>query len=165
MTDMQGKAIPRLFLCVTMPISTLVQNNPLSEHIDIPGLLLQYIEGVPLTDIATCAPPDRWQSICEEAIRIINLVGDRGILNKDVKTRNFVVQCCAENQFRVFMIDFALCDFREEFTDEVDWETCKATQDEEGAVGYVMQKKLQGGFMYHRSALYRKLDEKYKMDG
>ncbi|KAJ6028683.1 hypothetical protein N7540_004259 [Penicillium herquei] len=92
------------------------------------------------------------QSICEEAIRIINLIGDRGILNEDVKTRNFVVQSCPENQFRVFMIDFALCNLREEYPDEIDWEKCKAIQDEEGAVGYVMQKKLQGGFVYHRSA-------------
>ncbi|KAJ5718222.1 hypothetical protein N7488_003868 [Penicillium malachiteum] len=47
MSDIQGKTIHRLFSCVTMPISTPVQNNPLSKYIDIPGLLLQYIEGLP----------------------------------------------------------------------------------------------------------------------
>ena len=164
LTDIQGKDIPRLFSCVTMPSSTSAHNNLLSEYIDIPGILLQYIEGFPLTDIAIYAPRDSWQSICEDAIRIVNLVGDRGILNEDVKSRNFIVQRRPENKFHVFMIDFALCNFREEYPDETEWEMWKATQDEEGAVGYVMQKKLQGGFVYHRSARYRKLDEKYRMD-
>ncbi|KAJ6149607.1 hypothetical protein N7471_000806 [Penicillium samsonianum] len=165
LADMQGNDIPRLFSCVTVPTSTTAQNTLLSEYSDIPGILLQYIEGFPLTDIATCAPRDSWQSICEDAIRIVNLVGDRGILNEDVKTRSFIVQSRPENQFHVFMIDFALCNFREEYQDETEWEEWKARQDEEGAVGFVMQKKLQGGFVYHRSARYRKLDEKYKMDG
>ena len=62
------------------------------------------------------------------------------------------------------MIDFALYNFRQEYANEIEWEKCKATQDEEGAVGFVMQKQLQGGFVYHRSALYTDLDEKYKMD-
>lgn len=166
LTDMQGNDIPRLFSCVTMPSSTPAQNSLLSEYIDIPGILLQYIEGFPLTDIAIYAPRGSWQSICEDAIRIVNLVGDRGILNEDVKTRSFVVQSRPEKgQFHVFMIDFALCNFREDYPDETEWEKCKARQDEEGAVGFVMQKTLQGRFMYHRSARYRKLDKKYKMDG
>ncbi|KAJ5939475.1 hypothetical protein N7466_002609 [Penicillium verhagenii] len=164
LADLQGSHIPQLFSCVTMPLSTPVQNNPLSEYIDIPGILLQYVEGFPLTDIATCAPRDSWQSICEDTIRIVNLVGDRGILNEDVKTRSFVVQKCPENQFQVFMIDFALCDFRQDYPNEIEWEKYKAREDEEGAVGYVMQKKLQGGFVYHRSALYTELDKKYRMD-
>lgn len=165
LTDMQGNDIPRLFSCVTMPSFSPTQNNLVSDYIDIPGILLQYVEGFPLTDIALCAPRDSWQSICEDAIRIVHLVGDRGILNEDVKTRSFVVQSRPGNRFHVFMIDFALCNFREEYPDEIEWEKCKARQDEEGAVGFVMQKNLQGGFVYHRSAQYRKLDQKYKMDG
>ncbi|KAJ5097381.1 hypothetical protein N7456_008102 [Penicillium angulare] len=164
LADMQGDDIPRLFSCVTMPSSPPAQSNLPSEYIDIPGILLQYIEGFPLTDLAICAPRDSWQTICENAIRIVNLVGDRGILNEDVKTRSFVVQSCPENQFHVFMIDFALCDFREDYADEIEWENCKAIQDEEGAIGCVMQKKLQGGFVYRRSARYKNLDEKYKRE-
>lgn len=37
-------------------------------------------------------------------------------------------------------------------------------EDEEGAVGFVMQRYLEGGFFYHQSALYEKLDEDYMMD-
>lgn len=68
-----------------------------------------------------------------------------------------------DGNFKVFMIDFALCRFRREYKTDNDWRECKAHEDEEGAVGFVMQKYLQGGFVYHRSALYEKLDEYYMM--
>lgn len=165
LADKQGNDIPRLLSGVTISTSTPAQNDLLSEYTDIPGILLQYIEGFPLTDIATCAPRESWQSICEDAIRIVNLVGDRGVLNEDVKTRSFVVQSRPDNRFHVFMIDFALCDFREEYPHETEWDKHKARQDEEGAVGFVMEKNLRGGFVYHRSARSRTLDVKYQMDG
>ncbi|KAJ5721899.1 uncharacterized protein N7483_009833 [Penicillium malachiteum] len=110
---------------------------------------------------------DYIQGLYETEIEAYNILADiqGGILNEDVKTRNFVVQSCPENRFHVFMIDFALCNFREKYPGEDEWEECKSWQDEEGAVGFVMQKKLPGGFVYHRSARYKKLDEKYGMDG
>lgn len=147
-----------------MHISTPAQNPLLSEYIGIPGILLQYIEGFLLTDIETCAPRDSWQSICEDAIRIINLAGDRGILNRDVKTRNFVVQIHPQNQFHIFMIDFAVCEFREQYPNEAEWERWKSEEDEEGAVGCVMQRNLQGGFVYHRSARSNALASKYQSE-
>ena len=63
------------------------------------------------------------------------------------------------------MKDFALCDFRREFEDEEDWRQSQAHQDEEGAVGYVMQRYLKGGFVYQRSALYERLDQDFMMEG
>jgi len=137
-----------------------------SEYLNIPGILLHYIGGFPLTDIADYAPRESWQTICEDAIRIINLIGDLGILNEDVKTRSFIAHedMDAENEFKVTMTDFALCKFRREYEDDYAWDTWKAMQDEEGAVGYVMQRHLQGGSVYHRSDRYEKLDIEFKMD-
>lgn len=62
------------------------------------------------------------------------------------------------------MIDFALCKFRRKYGDEEDWREWKAIQDEEGAVGFVTQRYLGGGFVYRRSDTYRKLDEEFKSD-
>ena len=92
----------------------------------------------------------------------MNTIGDRGIRNQDVKTRNFVVHSDpVEEKFKVFMIDFACCEFRGEDQDEPDWRRSKAFDDEEGAVGYVVQRYLKDGFVYHRSAQYEKLDEDF----
>ncbi|KJK60553.1 hypothetical protein P875_00053242 [Aspergillus parasiticus SU-1] len=160
--DIQGKDIPQLFACLTAPSASLSQKPSVNKYIDVSGVLLQYIDGFLLTDIAAHAPREVWQSVCDEAIQIVNRIGDRGILNEDVKTRNFIVQENPGRKFKVFMIDFALCNFRSEYEDETDWWKWKAIQDEEGAVGYVMQKYLHGGFVYRRSARYKQLDWEFK---
>lgn len=163
--DIQGKHVPQLFACLTVPTSSSSQEASVKKYIDIPGILLQYVDGFPLTDIATHAPREMWQSVCDEAIQIVHLIGHRGILNEDVKTRSFIVRENPGNKLKVFMIDFALCKFRREYQDEADWWEWKARQDEEGAVGVLMQKYLKGGFVYRRSDLYRKLDLEFKSEG
>ena len=159
--DIQGRDIPRFLGRVKMPGNDS-QSATVSEYVDCPGILLQYIEGVPLSDLASFAPKEAWQEICEDAIRIVNLLGDRGILNEDVKPRNFIVRKESADNFKVFMIDFALCNFREEYQDEEDWWRSKAIQDEEGAVGRVMESRLEGGFVYRPSARSVDLGKRFR---
>lgn len=162
--DLQGKDVPQLFASVTIPIAINPPTSSASQFVDPPGILLQYITGFELTDLAECAPRECWQSIGEDAIRVVNLVGDRGILNQDVKRRNLIVQKQKEYAFKVFMIDFALCQFRRDFEDEAKWDHMKAHQDEEGAVGRVLERELKGGFKYNRSARYEQLDWDFMME-
>ena len=163
--DIQGHVIPQLFACLTVPSSSSSPAESVNKYIEIPGILLQYIDGFPLRDIAAHAPMAAWQIICDDAIQIVNLMSHRGILNENVTTWSFIVQVSPGNKLQVFMKDFALCDFRREFEDEEDWRQSQAHQDEEGAVGYVMQRYLKGGFVYQRSALYEKLDQDFMMEG
>jgi hypothetical protein len=60
------------------------------------------------------------------------------------------------------MIDFALCVFKESDEELYEWREAQASQDEEGAVGYVMARKLGDGFRYTRSEKYNKLDFEFK---
>jgi hypothetical protein len=159
--DIQGTDIPKLFACVTVPSSV---ESAVSQYADIPGVLLQQIEGFCLVDIAAHAPRQSWQFICEDAIRIVNIFTERGILNLDVRTRSFIVRFNKENEFKPVMIDFAMCKFREEFDSEEDWRLWKSGADEEGAIGRYMQRILQGGFKYHRDAYNLKLDEEFKRE-
>ena len=161
LNEIQGTDIPKLLASAIMPIPYLGQTS--SEYTDISGILLQYIEGFPLTDIEEYTLRESWQAICEDAIRVINRIGDLGILNEDVKTRSFIVREGAGNGFKVIMIDLALCKFREDYKDAYDWDKWQSIQDEEGAVGYVMQRRLKGGFSYRRSDRYEKLDEEFRM--
>lgn len=52
-----------------------------------------------------------------------------------------------------------------EYKRENDWRKCKAHEDEEVAVGFVIQRYLQRNFVYHRLAHYEKLDDDYMMGG
>lgn len=83
--DIQGKTIPQLFASVTITSCSSPQGS--NEYLDIPGILLQYINGFPLTAVAAHAPKETWQSLCEEAIQIVHLMNDRGTLNQDVKKK------------------------------------------------------------------------------
>ena len=149
--DLQGLAIPRLMSRVL--IRSPSSSGPTSEYLDCPGILLEYIQGFHLTDLEKFAPKATWQQICDEAIRIINQIGNRGIRNEDVKTRSFVVREIPHPpQFQVFMLDFASCVIRKPDQDDQDWREWKAMQDEEGAIGRVMERKLKGGFQYTRTA-------------
>ncbi|KAJ5714368.1 uncharacterized protein N7483_011549 [Penicillium malachiteum] len=92
--DLQGKDIPGLFATVLIPGTDTDILEPVTQG--FPGILSKHIEGFPLTNIAHHAPKETWQSICDEAIRILHLLGDRGILNEDVKTRSFIVNLDSE---------------------------------------------------------------------
>lgn len=85
------------------------------------------------------------------------------MLNQDVNVRHFIVQKGPTGTFKLSMINFAICLFRREYKDEHDWREWKSHQDEEGAVGYVMQRMLKGVYAYHWSAYYQQLDNEFNM--
>ena len=132
--DIQGEHVPQQLACVALHGSSLLHEASVSKYTDIPGILLQYIDEFPLTDIAAHAPREAWQSLCEQAICIVHHISDRGILNEDVKTRSLTIQINSEGTFKMFMLDFALCDFHRDYKSEEEWWGWKATQDEEGGV-------------------------------
>jgi len=166
--DIQGRDIPRLQALVKIKSSsahTPSTHAPLDDYFDCPGVLLEYIEGFSLTDIALHAPREDWQQICEEAIQIVNRIGDRDIRNEDIKTRSFIVRKDPNTeQFKVFMIDFGACVLRRPDEDDDEWREWKAMQDEEGAIGIVMQSKLDGGFKYTRTPESEKLLDEFQRE-
>lgn len=75
---------------------------------------MKYVEGLDLGEIKGHASSSLCQSIGDEAIRGVNLVADRGILNKDIKTRNILIWEEKEaSNSKVFFIGFGDCRFRE----------------------------------------------------
>ena len=137
----------------------------MEEYLNCPGILLEYIQGFHLTDLDKFAPKATWQPICEEAIRIINEIGSFDVRNEDIKTRSFVVHKDSDTaQFKVFMMDFGSCVLRKPDQDDHDWREWKAMQDEEGAIGLVMERKLQGVFKYTRTLESEKLMAEFQSE-
>ena len=60
----------------------------------------------------------------------------------------------SKNDYEVFMIDFALSRLRESGETDYEWRRAKWSQDEEGAIGYVMKNRLKGGIKYKPSHRY-----------
>lgn len=160
--DLQGKHIPQFHSAVTVPTSSFALEHESSKYANSSGILVQYISGFPLSDLTLHAHKDQWQSICEEAMKIVHLYTTKGVRNNDVRPRNMIVHINPRGKFRIFMIDFGCCAFRWEARSEWDWWDMKAGRDEKGAIGYVMENYLKEGFVYRRSEFYKKLDKKYK---
>ena len=145
--DLQGKNVPRLLTGIRF--HAFPTQNPFFE---VRGILLELITGYSLADLTKHACQSSWQRICDETIRIINLISDHGILNEDVKPRNVLVRTHVNlPEYEIFVIDFAQCRFREVGQPEAAWRHEKWRQDEEGAIGYVMAQKLKGAFEYKPS--------------
>lgn len=140
--DLQGSVIPRLICEVAIQTQPPCVADPVLA--EIPGLLLEYIPGVTLNELAEKTPRESWQSIADSAVSAVNAISDHEILNRDVQLRNIMARPCAASDFgyRAVVIDFGRTRFRGEDESDEDWGQEKSLQDEEGAVGYWLRHKL-----------------------
>ena len=143
----QGRLIPRLVSVGTLEISTTAtepDNGKFPAWFATPGILIEYIEGFSLAELDSYVPEHEWETIVRQAIRIVHVLGDNNILNRDVCPGNFLITPPSDQSqgYKVVMIDFALCRFRADGESDEEWGRSKWIQDEEGAVGYVMRNRL-----------------------
>ncbi|KAG9757952.1 hypothetical protein KCU73_g4152, partial [Aureobasidium melanogenum] len=186
MDTLQGEDVPRVFGEVVLDQSAELQNQidggeagkDVTESIrgnaeitpqvvNIPGILIQYINGFHLTDLHEHLPQDCWQSIVNTSIEKLHHIQECGILNRDVNTRSFMVDPLTH---KVMMIDFGIVLFREDSEDDREWGMLQAEEDEEGAVGLLMQTYLKekggGSIVYKPSEHYWRLKYRYRgMEG
>lgn len=156
--DLQGEYIPQLIAKLRLPRAPSSADDLPSEFYEIRGILLEHINGFTLSELADRTPREDWQKICNQAVEVVQLCGDRGILNEDVRASNvMIIPLPAKNAYRVVMLDFAQCILRSSEDSDFKWGRSKWTQDEEGAIGMVMQhrlKKLGFDLVYKPSRKY-----------
>lgn len=162
LSPLQGVDIPIFYKSVW--VSTVSDHEAMQEKLlRCPSILIEYIDGFSLSNLANFAPREKWQDICDEAIRIVRDMGDYDIRNEEVRPRNFIVRQYRDSQgaicFKPVPIDFRRCVFRKD-EDDKNWWFMKALQDEEGAIGVVMQGKLRG-VEYKRSERSLWLQEEF----
>ncbi|KAG8684951.1 hypothetical protein FRC09_015051, partial [Ceratobasidium sp. 395] len=114
--------------------------------LSIPGVLLEAIPGSSLEDIDVSAVD--LSTVINNALRIVDIWGDLGVLNKDVRLGNFIVK--PDNS--VIMIDFAQTRLRRADEDDLAWKRAKWSEDEEGCVGTAAMRRF--GWDYVRSFKY-----------
>ena len=151
----QGKAIQRLLAAVDLNLTPPgVEDH---ELFHAKGLLLEYIDGFDLSNLPDHAPRSVWQAIVDDAIAAVHLLGDHNILDEDRHLKNFIISPKPDGKFQVFMIDFGCRKFKGKDESDRAWGKAKLTENEEGAIGAVMKKKLaMVGFdlRYERSSRY-----------
>ena len=130
------RRIPKLHSTVIF-VKTDQQDS--AEFSIVPGILLEYIDGFTLSELTPAMiPVEHWPKLADDALETIREAGKLGVLNYDVKLHNFLVE---KKTHRVVQFDFAICEFSAGFESER-WRRKKAVVDEEGTVGYLMEKKI-----------------------
>lgn len=191
MADLQGHDVPKIFgeVVLNQPAAFQKQEEndtaeaddgeedsasatsseaDINPHIvNIPGILMQHIDGFVLTDLHEHLPKDYWQSTVDTAIQKLNRIQESGILNRDVNTRSFMVDPLTR---KVMMIDFGMVTFREDVEDDTEWERLQAWSNDEEAIGLLMQGFLKqwGGstITYKPSEQYWRFKYRYRgMEG
>ena len=161
LSEYQGENIPE-FYCSVKLLDRSDMELP-SDHTIIQGILIQYLDGFSFTELPAHAPKELWQSIGEDAVQIVHCLNSKNILNTDVSSRNIIICKYEKSKFKPFMIDFALCRFREDAEDDTRWRKWKRFF-KEGDLAFSIQKCLDGEFVYHRSEFYQMLDRELGTD-
>lgn len=144
--DLQGSEIPQLFASVNyLPSRPDGGEGIPPEFMEVKGILIEFISGFPLAELSDNAPREFWQTICDQAVQIVHRISDHDILNEDTDIKNVMViprGSNAENAYRVVMLDFADCRFRQDYESDDEWAYEKRSSPDEAAIGAVMQDKL-----------------------
>ncbi|KAF7188220.1 hypothetical protein HII31_10505 [Pseudocercospora fuligena] len=139
----QGKQIPKLYSAVTLRTAEAGESDQ-EKFLSINGVLIEYISGPTISNMTESVPRGSWQSIVDQAVQIVRSYSQLGILNKDIRPTNFIVNDAVPDgdDHRVVMLDLALCRFRKPEESEAEWGREKWCEDEEGAIGRVMQTRF-----------------------
>lgn len=157
----QGRHVPRFYGSVREVRVHRTGGRGFDEYADVQGILLEYIDGFRLTDLSTYCPQDQWQPVGEDAIHIVHCLNSAGVLNRDVRLRNYLVRKDTTGRLKPVMIDLGICMFRDEFEDEDDWRRTKQFFHEENAVGAALYRSLKPHFVYERSEYWKQLDDDF----
>ena len=142
----QGSLIPRLYGEVTFQTKPQDDLGQSPELFDVPGILLEYIDGFRLSDLAKHTEQTEWNYLVNRAVEVTGEVLNlSNVLNQDVRPENMMVcrDPSYERGYRLVMVDFGICEFRADYDSLEEWGRAKAKQDEGGALGMIMKAKLQ----------------------
>ena len=185
--ELQGKKIPRVYGAVEYRISIPGARGDGSTVTEtIPGLLLEYVSSLSLRKLVATwtarnppLPNYVLTSLCEEAVKVVDRISDFDVLNQDVRVDNFLirepfVETASPSSHgektvivedAVVLIDLGQCRLRREDESEEEWVEAKRSQDETGAIGFVLLGLVrefvgQDVWTYERSLrYYRPLEE------
>ncbi|CAI6087205.1 unnamed protein product [Clonostachys chloroleuca] len=142
LVHLQGDAVPVFHADVQLALRSAPDqsSHPLAG---VEGVLLDYIPGFPMTELGDKVPEKEWPAICDQAIEKVNKIIDLPFINHDMVLRNTIVSGGeGGGQYKVYYIDFAMCDFRSEFDPDEIWRERKRRADEEGKIGFYLSSCL-----------------------
>ncbi|KAI0808478.1 hypothetical protein GGR55DRAFT_651561 [Xylaria sp. FL0064] len=147
---LQGRGIPRFF----EPVTLQMPSAPLdleSRYFQVPGILIEKIEGFNLSNLVTempTGPPELWAEIVQKGTDLATRINRSGVLDEDSQPRNALVTRGEDNTYQVWRIDFGEASLESDLIyyrdDEPDlFKQCATTAGNPCAIGLVMASKVE----------------------
>jgi len=112
---LQGVYVPRLYGTIELDAT---QTHPFYSHLYVPGILLEFIEGMTLEELNSDLPfAIKFPHIGEATMDCIDRITRFGVLHDDIYLSNIMVR----HDGRVFLVDFAWALFRSDEESEEEW--------------------------------------------
>ncbi|KAI0803042.1 hypothetical protein BC629DRAFT_1580967 [Irpex lacteus] len=182
--ELQGKKLPTLYGTVEYEAAIPDTRSGDKTVTDtVPGLLLEYVSPLSLRELVTTwktrnppLPNSVLAALCDEAVNVVDRISDFEVLNEDVRVDNFLIRenfltssahsgSAVTVDGAVVLIDLGQCRLRRADESEDEWIQAKWSQDETGAIGFVLlglvrQFVGEDVWKYERSLrYYRPLEE------
>ncbi|KAI0433763.1 hypothetical protein F5Y09DRAFT_338359 [Xylaria sp. FL1042] len=148
--SLQGHCIPRFFKAVTLQMPSAPSDLD-SSYFQVPGVLIEKINGFNLTNLVTempTGPPDLWAEIVQKATDLAIKINRAGVLDNDSQPRNALVTRREDNTYHVWRIDFGEASLESDLAfhhvDEPDFfKQCAESAGNPSALGLVMATKVE----------------------
>jgi transcriptional regulator of met regulon len=157
--DLQGKQVPQLYGTISCTVLGTV----------VEGVLLQYI-GPPAFKLGEvtqrCTDKERWNEIGKAAVQLVRDIGDRGVLNYDVRVDNIIVvdtpipEALPDGDTgslegdgvatapSLFVIDFGTARVRSKSEDDAQWTKARRLEQAEDAIGFACKRRMGDAFPF-----------------
>ncbi|KAI1394580.1 hypothetical protein F4819DRAFT_481118 [Hypoxylon fuscum] len=160
LADIQGTYIPTMLahVYVSQPLPDLAK---MEVYFRIPDILIQLINSCSLWQLAdpSNAPKAKeLEGIVQEAVDIANAINDHGVVMKDCRPQNVIVEW---DTHQPFIHDFAQCGFKEACTDDPDDPNDQGYQDvvcshgNQRAIGMVVTTRVKRELGFQLNIQYR----------
>ncbi|VUC25902.1 unnamed protein product [Clonostachys rosea] len=145
LVDLQGIHIPKFYADVqvaSQPAAGEHLDSSLAEYLEVGAILIEYIPGFLLSTMVTETPESAWPGICNQAIDVVQKIVGHHFVNTDMQTRNVIVRREEAEEYRVFYIDFGLCDFRDPSDSDEVWTQYAYQEAEENRIGWSLANAI-----------------------
>ncbi|KAF4342339.1 hypothetical protein FBEOM_3746 [Fusarium beomiforme] len=124
----QGDVIPHFLGELELDFPLNYPNDTTQERkYKVKGVLLELIPGFSLSDMIKKVRRSSWKGIVDQTIQLTRVLDDNNV----------------EDKYEVYMVGFAQCRLCGEDESDLHWGRAKHQQDEEGAVGAIMEMRLE----------------------
>lgn len=133
--QLQGISVPICYGTISFDKSSEL---PFGIDTDVPGILLEFIDGITLEDVDIQSSISiQYPYIAEAVLECYNRIARFGVIQNDMRLANIMVN----NDGRISLIDFAFALFRGAGVSEEDWDGCVKEQGEVSEAKFFLDRK------------------------